>query len=92
MLIKGQRNLLELENFGQLNLSFNQQLLKKKLMISVYARDVFRTMENSFKLQQGNILFQGQQYNDNQRFGATIRYNFGIPTKKRNDDENTREI
>lgn len=92
MLIKGQRNLLELENFGQLNLSFNQQLLNKKLMISIYARDVFRTMENSFKLQQGNILFQGQQYNDNQRFGATVRYNFGIPTKKRNDDENTTEI
>ncbi len=87
ILIKGQRNLLALDNFGQLNFSLNQRLMDDKINISFYARDVLRTMENSFKLEQGNIVFQGRQYSDNQRFGASVRYNFGISTKKKKDDD-----
>ena len=87
LLIKGQRNLTELGNFGQLNFGLNQQFLDKKLTISLYARDVLRTMTTSFRLAQANILFAGEQYRDNQRFGATIRYNFGVPTKKERVNE-----
>jgi iron complex outermembrane recepter protein len=85
----GQRNLLELGDFGQLSFSVSQKFLDKKLSISLYARDVLRTMNTQFRLAQGNVLFEGEQYRDNQRFGATIRYNFGIPTKKNRESEST---
>ncbi|HMP30217.1 MAG TPA: outer membrane beta-barrel family protein, partial [Saprospiraceae bacterium] len=86
MLLKGQRNFLELGNFGQLNFSINQKLLNDKLNISIYARDVFRTMQTPFRLAQGNIVFEGEQYRDNQRVGMTLRYSFGIPTKKEREN------
>jgi outer membrane receptor protein involved in Fe transport len=86
MLINGQRNLLELGNFGQLNFALNQRLFNDKMTISIYARDVFRTMQTPFRLAQGNILFEGEQYRDNQRVGATVRYSFGVPSKKEKDN------
>jgi iron complex outermembrane receptor protein len=94
LLHKGQRNLTELGNFGQLNFGLNQKFLDKKLTVSIYARDVFRTMTTSFRLAQANILFAGEQYRDNQRYGATIRYNFGVSPKKEkvNDIKNDEAI
>ena len=82
MLVKGQRNFLELGNLGQLSFTLNQQLLDKKMNISIFVRDVLRTMDAQFLLNQGNILFEGNQYRDNQRWGMTLRYNFGIKTKR----------
>lgn len=78
----GQRNFLELGDFGQLNFTLSQQMLNKKLQVSIYYRDVLRSMEVPFNLEQGNVSFSGTTYRDNQRYGINIRYNFGITTKK----------
>jgi len=82
LLKDGQRNFLELGDFGMLNFTLSQQLWDKKVLVSVFYRDVLRTMENPFRLEQGNVLFEGRQYRDQQRYGVNIRYNFGVKTKK----------
>lgn len=82
LLTKGQQNFLELENFGQLNLTLNKSFLNDRLQISVFGRDIFRTMENRFVLDQGGIFFEGARYSDNQRWGMTMRYSFGMNQKK----------
>ncbi len=83
MLVKGQQNFYELDHIGMMNLSLNQQFLKKKLQVSLIARDVLRTMEVNYTLNQGGIVSYGSRYSDNRRFGIQVRYNFGINNKKR---------
>jgi len=39
-------------------------------------------MVTPFRLQQGNILFEGERYADNQRYGCNLRYNFGVKSKE----------
>lgn len=84
LLVNGQQNLTELKNFGQLNFTINQTFLDNKLNITVFVRDVLRTMENKFLLDQAGIVFEGERYNDNQRVGMSVRYSFGLPSKKQN--------
>ncbi len=81
MLLNGQMNLIELGNIGQLNLTLSQTLMNKKLQISLFIRDVLRTMETPFILRQSDIVFEGERYADNQRVGMTLRYQFGIRKK-----------
>jgi iron complex outermembrane recepter protein len=81
MLLNGQMNLVELGNIGQLNLTFSQTFLNKKMQVSVFIRDVLRTMETDFMLRQSDIVFEGERYADNQRVGVNLRYNFGIRNK-----------
>ncbi|MFH1320690.1 MAG: outer membrane beta-barrel protein [Bacteroidota bacterium] len=81
VITKGQMNFYEMDTFGQLNLGLNQTFLDKKLSITLSARDLLRTMVNSFRLNQGNIDTYGDRYSDNRRFGITILFNFGIPEK-----------
>ena len=82
MLVNGQQNFLELGRFGQMNLTLSKSFLNEKLNISVFGRDIFRTMETPFRLDQGGIIFEGNRYSDNQRWGMTLRYNFGLRDKK----------
>lgn len=82
MLVNGQQNFLELGRFGQMNLTLSKSFLDEKLNISVFGRDIFRTMETPFRLDQGGIIFEGNRYSDNQRWGMTLRYNFGLRNKK----------
>ncbi|MBK8371910.1 MAG: outer membrane beta-barrel protein [Saprospiraceae bacterium] len=84
LLVNGQQNLTALKNFGQLNFTINQTFLDNKLNITVFLRDVLRTMENKFLLDQAGIVFEGERYNDNQRVGMSVRYSFGLPSKKQN--------
>jgi iron complex outermembrane recepter protein len=86
MSLKGQQNLFELGDFGQLNFGLSQFFFNRKLQLSFNARDVLRTMVVPFQLQQGDIFFNGDRYNDNRRFGASARYNIGL--KKREDRQN----
>ncbi|PKP19428.1 MAG: TonB-dependent receptor, partial [Bacteroidetes bacterium HGW-Bacteroidetes-21] len=78
----GQQNFYELDNFGQLNASIIHTFFHKKLTISLHARDILRTMETKFKLDQGGIETYGSRYSDNQRFGINIRYNYGVKAKE----------
>jgi len=82
MLVNGQQNFLELGRFGQMNVTLSKSFLKEKLNVSIFGRDIFRTMETPFRLNQGGILFEGNRYSDNQRWGLTLRYNFGLRDKK----------
>jgi hypothetical protein len=82
MLLRGLQNFYELETFGQLNISINQSFLNKKLVISLNANDIFRTMVTQFSLQQGNVFTQGDRYGDNRRIGLNVRYAFGIQKKE----------
>ncbi len=88
MMTGGQFNFLELGTFGQLNLSLNQTFLDRRLTVSISARDVLRTMVTDFELNQGTIRTSGSRYMDNQRFGISIRYNFGIPNRNERRDNN----
>jgi iron complex outermembrane recepter protein len=86
MQLGGLYQFYELNNFGQLNASINRQFLKRKLLITVNARDILYTNKTIFKLAQGNVLANGNRVSDSRRFGINIRYNFGI--KKREETAN----
>ncbi|MBD0293749.1 MAG: TonB-dependent receptor family protein [Flavisolibacter sp.] len=79
---RGQLQFYELSSFGALNLSLNQQLLKKKLTVGIAVSDVFRTNYNEFVLQQGTVYASGIRQGDTRRFGLTLRYNFGFRRKE----------
>ena len=74
----GQLQFYELSTFGALNLSLNQQFLKKKITVSVSANDIFFTNNNNFTINQGTINASGFRKADTRRFGINIRYNFGF--------------
>ena len=93
IMMNGQQNFYELQNFGQLSFGLNQELLNGKLNINLNMNDVLRTMKVQFSLNQGSILSNGERYSDNQRIGLSVRYNFGIKRKEEkpgmfNNDEN----
>ena len=83
MMIHGFQNFYELQDFGQLNFGLSQTFFKKKLTVSLSGRDILKTMKTKFSINQGDISTTGDRYMDNQRFGISIRYNFGI--KKKDD-------
>ncbi|MEP6615415.1 MAG: outer membrane beta-barrel family protein [Ginsengibacter sp.] len=85
---KGQLQFYELSNFGALNLSLNQQLLKKKLVVSMSMNDVFLTNNNNFKISQGSVNATGFRKGDTRRFGFNIRYNFGLRKKEESNPLN----
>ncbi len=88
MMTRGQMNFIELETFGMLNLGLRQTFLNQRLTITLNARDILRTMVNDFQLNQGDVLFTGSRYTDNQRFGINIRYTFGIGQQRQQQQEN----
>lgn len=88
MMLKGQQNFYELNTMGMLNFGLTHSMLDRKLTISLSARDVLRTMEAQFSLNQGAMPATGSRYSDTQRFGINIRYNFGIRNKPERDRTN----
>lgn len=83
---KGQQQLYELSSFGSLNLSLNQQFLKKKLIVTASLSDVFATFRNEFTINQGNVTANGFRQGDTRRFGLNVRYSFGIRKKEENNN------
>jgi iron complex outermembrane recepter protein len=88
MMLKGQQNFYELNTIGMLNFGLSHSILDRKLTISLNARDVFRTMETQFSLNQGAMPASGIRYSDTQRIGVNIRYNFGIRNKPERERSN----
>jgi iron complex outermembrane recepter protein len=80
----GQLQFYELSPFGQLNMSLNQQFMKKKITVSLSAQDLFYTSANNFTINQGSLHASGVRKSDTQRFGLNLRYNFGIRKKEEN--------
>ena len=83
MMVNGQFNFYELKNFGQLNCGITQTLFKKKLTVTLNARDILHTMVTDFQLNQGSIHSSGNRYTDNQRYGFNLSYNFGVKNKEK---------
>ncbi|MDB5223129.1 MAG: TonB-dependent receptor [Chitinophagaceae bacterium] len=79
---KGQLQFYELSSFGALNFSVTQQLMKRKLIVSVSINDIFLTNNNDFTIKQGSINASGFRKGDTRRFGLNIRYNFGFRKKE----------
>lgn len=86
MWINGLQNFFELENMGQLNVSLNQSFYKKKLQVSLFARDLLRTMETRYQIDQPGLFLSGDRYNDARRVGFRIRYDFGLNKKEDRGD------
>lgn len=84
--LKGQQQFYELSPFGSLNLSLNQQFLKKKLVVTLSASDLFYTNKNDFTLNQGSISANGYRKSDSRRFGLNVRYSFGIRKKEQGNN------
>lgn len=74
---RGQLQFYELSTFGALNVSLSQQLLQKKLTITLNGNDILATNRNEFTIDQGTLSAQGFRKGDTRRFGVNLRYNFG---------------
>ncbi len=86
MRLKGLQSFYELKTFGQLNVSLNKAVLKKKLNIILSGNDIFRTNQYQFNIQQAGINAVGKRFNDSRRIGLTLRYNFGIKPKEEKNE------
>ena len=82
---KGQLQFYELSNFGAMNATLSQQLLKRKMTLSLSANDILYTNRNDFFLSQGSVLANGSRFGDTRRFGLNLRYNFGIRRKEKEE-------
>ncbi len=81
----GQLQFYELSSFGSMNLSLNQQFLKKKLRVSLSVTDMLFTNNNKFIINQGTVHASGYRESDTRRFGLNLRYNFGFRKKEDNN-------
>jgi len=81
----GQLQFYELSTFGSLNFSINQQLMKKKVIITMNVTDIFFTNNNQFTINQGSVNASGFRKGDTRRFGFNVRYNFGLRKKEDNN-------
>ncbi|MEY2586959.1 MAG: hypothetical protein RLY11_808 [Bacteroidota bacterium] len=79
----GQLQFYELSTFGAMNINLSQQLLKRKLTLTLSANDMLYTIRNEFLLSQGSVKATGERYGDTRRFGLNLRYNFGIRKKEK---------
>ena len=80
---RGQLQFYELSTFGALNVSLSQQMLQKKLTITLSGNDILATNQNEFTIEQGTLNARGLRKGDTRRFGVNLRYNFGL--KKREE-------
>jgi iron complex outermembrane recepter protein len=81
----GQLQFYELSRFGSLNMNITQQFLKRKLVVTVSANDIFYTNRNDFTINQGSVKAEGFRRSDTRRFGLNLRYNFGFRKKEDNN-------
>ena len=87
MRVKGLQNFYELKPLGQLNISLNKAILKKKMNIILSGNDILLTNQYTFNIKQAGINANGNRLNDTRRLGLTIRYNFGIKPKDENQEQ-----
>ena len=68
-----------------MNANLSQQLLKRKLTVTLSVNDILYTNRNDFFLSQGTVLANGSRFSDTRRFVLNFRYNFGIRKKEKEE-------
>lgn len=81
----GMQQFYELSTFGSLRASLSQQLLNKKLTLTISGEDLLFTNQYHFTLAQGSVAAEGFRRSDSRRFGLTLRYNFGMRKREENN-------
>ncbi len=76
------QNFFEIKTFGSVNLSANKSILNKKMSIALSLSDAFRTVRNTFEINQPSFSATGYRYGDSRRGGITLKYNFGLKPKE----------
>lgn len=80
--MRGQAQFYELSSFGQVSVSLTQQLLKKKLAVTLTGNDLLYTNNNDFTLAQGSVQASGYRQSDTRRVTLNVRYQFGFRKKE----------
>ncbi len=78
LILKGQKDLVEFSNIGDVHFDINRYFLDRKLQVSLYVNDIFYTNPYSYSLNQGSINATGYQSTDSRRVGVSFKYSFGI--------------
>ncbi len=86
MRLQGLYQFYELGTFGQLNASLSQQLLRKKLTLTLAVQDMFFTNRYAATIDQGGIRGNIDRSSDTRRYGLNLRYNFGIRSRERSGE------
>ena len=76
-LVNTQRQFVELSNMGSIGIDLNKYFRNKKVQVSIQFNDLFYSMPYEYQLNQGLISATGSHKSDTQRFGLTLKYNFG---------------
>ena len=71
-------NFFELKPFGGLTFSGNKSILNKKMNVILTVNDIFKTVQNTFTINQPNFVADGYRYNDRRKLGIALKYNFGL--------------
>ncbi len=91
LILKGQKDLVEFSNIGDVHFDINRYFLDRKLQVSLYVNDIFYTNPYNYSLNQGSINATGYQSTDSRRVGVSFKYSFGINrnnnVRKNNDSE-----
>lgn len=82
MRLKGILQFYELGTFGALNMSINRNFFDRKLTVTLSAQDMLYTNRYDATIDQGGITGSINRYNDSQRFGVNVRYNFGFKPRE----------
>ena len=82
MRMNGMYNFYEMSNFGSMNISITQFLLKKKLTLTASLADIFYSSGATAHLKQADLEAISKRWSDTRRLGFNVRYNFGIRKKE----------
>lgn len=77
------RGSVEVDAYHGLNLGIRKDFLNRKLLLQLTGTDIFRTNSDFYyKSNYGGMVVDGVVTFDNQRFGASLTYNFGNQQEK----------
>ena len=77
------RGSVEIDKHHGLNFGIRKDFMNKKLLVQLTGSDIFRTGSDfHYKSNYGGMVVDGMVTFDNQRFGASLTYNFGNQQEK----------
>lgn len=89
---KGHSGIYLMKAFWRVDMRAGKQLLDNRLTVSVAANDIFRTEKMRWYINQPNIMFDYDKYNDSQYVQLTVRYDFNATGNKYKGSSSSDEI